>query len=208
MAGRGGGIRVRSVTALLGAVALPAVAGGLAYACARGRALGTLSSGWALTGILVAAGLGVVVFLFGLGNDSFASHLAGLATLAGVFLVSGHVEHAVLEDRGVEVVCVVRGVDRRVETSTSTDAQGHTTTTTNTYYDHRLDCPPGGPSELNGRNSRLGAVGDDLAVVHDPRGKVAPQPARSLDPGGLRTWALVALGAALLLGVGSVVDVR
>ncbi|MEU9377611.1 hypothetical protein AB0D94_28095 [Streptomyces sp. NPDC048255] len=184
----------------------PFVVGGLAYACSRGQALGTLSTGWAITGIVVAAALGAVVFLFGLGSDSFAAHLAGLAALIGVFLVSGHVQHAVLEERGVEIICVVRDVDRRVETSTSTDAQGHSTTTTSTYYDHKLDCPLGGPDELNGRNSKLAEVGADLAVVHDPRGKVSPEPARSLDPGGLRTWALIALGASLLLGVGAAID--
>ncbi|UUU44058.1 hypothetical protein [Streptomyces sp. NBC_00162] len=105
------------------------------------------------TGIVVAAALGVAVFLFGLGSDSFASHLAGLAALIGVFLVSGHVEHAVLEERGVEISCVVREVDRR-----------------------------------------------------DPRGKVSPQSARSLDPGGMRMWALIALCASLLLGVGAAID--
>ncbi|MBT2542903.1 hypothetical protein J7E99_19875 [Streptomyces sp. ISL-44] len=194
------------MTALLVAITFPLVVGGLAYACSRGQALGALSKGWAITGIVVAAALGVAVFLFGLGSDSFASHLAGLAALIGVFLVSGHVEHAVLEERGVEISCVVREVDRRVETSTSTDAEGHTTTTTTTYYDHKLDCPLGGPDELDGRKSKLAEVGADLAVVYDPRGKVSPQPARSLDPGGMRMWVLIALCASLLLGVGAAID--
>ncbi|MFG2291902.1 hypothetical protein [Streptomyces sp. NPDC048603] len=205
MKGRGG-IRSWRALPLLGALVFPALVGGLAYVCARGQALGTLSDGWAVTGTAVAMLVTVVVFLFGLGSDSFASNLAGAAAFIGVLLVTGAVGHSVLAERGVEVTCVVRGIDVRTEVSWTTDAQGHSTSETRTYYDHDLDCPPGGPDELDGRSGRAAEVGAELAVVYDPQGKVSPMPARSVDPDARRMWALIALGASTLLAVAGALD--
>ncbi|MEU6310694.1 hypothetical protein [Streptomyces sp. NPDC047014] len=108
--------------------------------------------------------------------------------------------HSVLEDRGVEISCVVLKVTERTETESSMDAQGHWTSTTRTSYDHRLDCPAGGPESLN-TASRLAKEGESLAVVRDPQGKVSPRAAGDVHGWGTRVAAAVAVGVAVLLGL-------
>ncbi|MER6257689.1 hypothetical protein ABT224_40850 [Streptomyces sp. NPDC001584] len=69
------------------------------------------------------------------------------------------------------------------------DAEGHWTSTTRTSYDHRLECPAGGPEHLD-TPSRLAKEGESLAVVRDPQGKVSPMAAGDVHGRGLRTAAV------------------
>ncbi|MBT2481831.1 hypothetical protein [Streptomyces sp. ISL-94] len=87
----------------------------------------------------------------------------------------------------------------RVETSTSTDSNGHTTTTSTTYYDYRLDCPSGRPTAMTSTTD-AGSKDQQLQVVYDPAGRIDPEPARGTDataawvPGSLIA-AAIAVGA-------------
>lgn len=80
------------------------------------------------------------------------------------------------------------------------DSEGHWTTTTRTSYDHRRDCPAGGPEHLD-TPSRLAKEGQSLTVVHDPQGKVSPRAAGVVHGWGLRTAAAVAVAVAVAVGV-------
>ncbi|MER6202271.1 hypothetical protein ABT234_33515 [Streptomyces sp. NPDC001586] len=126
--------------------------------------------------------------------------LSALPAGLGVILALASVGHSALEDRGVEISCIVLKVTEHTETESSMDAEGHWTSTTRTSYDHRLNCPAGGPEHLD-TPSRLAKEGESLAVVHDPQGKVSPRAAGDVHGRGLRTAAEVAVGAAALLGL-------
>ncbi|MGW7348877.1 hypothetical protein [Streptomyces sp. NPDC054854] len=169
---------------------------------ARESAYGSLGSWWFFLG-----GLLLPLVLLGwhaaLAARRGASLIALSALLAGLGAVLALVSvgHSTLEERGIEIDCIVLKVTERTETDSSMDdAEGHWAYTTRTSYDHRLDCPAGGPEYLN-TPSRSAKVDDSLAVVHDPQGKVSPQAAGDVHGQGMRTAAAVAVGTAVLLGL-------
>ncbi|WP_159047366.1 hypothetical protein [Streptomyces sp. XY332] len=112
--------------------------------------------------------------------------------------------HGALEDRGVQVSCVVLEVTEHTETDSSMDAEGHWTDTTRTSYDQRRYCPAGGGRPgAPGHPSRLAQGGESRALLHDPQGKVsraggrrgrAPGAGRR-NPGGVRETAPQAAAA-------------
>ncbi|MFJ1867425.1 hypothetical protein ACIOD1_22675 [Streptomyces sp. NPDC088097] len=129
--------------------------------------------------------------------------LIALSTLPaglGAILALASAGQSALEDRGVEINCVVLQVTEHTDTQSSLDADGHWTTTSRTSYDHRLDCPAGGPDHLD-IPSRLPKEGQSLTVVHDPQGKVSPRAAGDVHGSGLRTAAEITIGTAALLGL-------
>lgn len=183
------------------AVAAPPLAAALAFAVAWESAYGSLGN-WAsiLGGLLLPLGLlGWHAALAARRRASLIS-LSALPAGLGAILALASVGHSVLEDRGVEISCVVLKVTEHTETDSSMDAEGHWTSTTRTSYDHRLDCPAGGPQHLD-TPSRLAKEGGSVAVVHDPQGKVSPRAAGDVHGWGLRTAAEVAVGAAVLLAL-------
>jgi hypothetical protein len=105
----------------------------------------------------------------------------------------------VLEDRGRQVTCTVRDKDTRYETSTTTDANGLTSTTTTRYFDLALSCPDGGPRKVT-TTSDVGRKGRPLDVAYDPAGRIPPQPVSDTDHQELRLSAGL-VGAAVVIGV-------
>ncbi|MFD7554519.1 hypothetical protein ACFV9E_08255 [Streptomyces sp. NPDC059835] len=200
MARRHGGW-IRGLARTATALAAPPLAAALAFAVAWESAYGSLAT-WEL----ILGGLLLPLVLLGwhaaLASRRGASVIALSALPAGLgaILALASVGHSVLEDRGVEISCVVLKVTQHTETDSSMDAEGHWTSTTRTSYDHRLDCPAGGPEHLD-TPSRLAEEGESLAVVHDPQGKVSPRAAGDVHGWGLRTAAEVAVGTAMLLGL-------
>ncbi|GGQ12608.1 hypothetical protein GCM10010215_42010 [Streptomyces virginiae] len=183
------------------ALAAPPLAAALAFGVAWQSAYGSLGDwGFILGGLLLP------LLLLG-GHAALAARrgasliaLSALPAGLGAILAVASVGHSALEDRGVEISCLVLKVTEHTETESSMDSEGHWTSTTRTSYDHRLGCPAGGPEHLDAA-SRLAKEGESLAVVHDPEGKVSPRAAGDVHGWGLRTAAAVAVGAAVLLGL-------
>ncbi|MFD7258791.1 hypothetical protein [Streptomyces sp. NPDC059874] len=183
------------------ALAAPPLAAALAFGVAWESAYGSVGTwGFFLGGLLLP--LVLLGWHAALASRRGASLIALSALPAGLgaILALASVGHSTLEDRGVEISCIVLKVTEHTETESSMDADGHWTSTTRTSYDHRLDCPAGGPKHLD-MPSRLAKEGESLAVVHDPQGKVSPRAAGDVHGWGLRTAAEVAVGAAVLLGL-------
>ncbi|MET9700840.1 hypothetical protein ABZY31_28550 [Streptomyces sp. NPDC006529] len=183
------------------ALAAPPLSAALAFGVARWSAYGSLGNwGFILAGLLLPPAL------LGWHAARAARRRAPLVALSalpagiGAFLALVSVGHSALEDRGVEIRCVVLKVTERTWTESSTDAQGHPTSTTRTSYDHRLDCPAGGPKHLD-VPGRLAKEGESLAVLYDPQGKVSPRAAGDVHGRGLRTAAEGMVGVAMLMGL-------
>ncbi|WP_158721230.1 hypothetical protein [Streptomyces sp. NRRL S-241] len=183
------------------ALAAPPLAAALAFGVARQSAYGSLGNwGFFLGGVLLPLVLLGWHAAVAARREASLIALSALPAALGAILALASVGHSTLEDRGVEISCVVLKVTERTETETSMDAEGHWTSTTRTSYDHRLDCPTGGPEYLN-TPSQLAKEGESLAVVHDPQGKVSPRAAADVHGRGMRTAAAVAVGTAVLLGL-------
>ncbi|MEU9303275.1 hypothetical protein [Streptomyces sp. NPDC048269] len=150
---------------------------------------------WTVIGMLAALGLLGAGFL-----NRVLRFLPAALTLWALGMTVGAFDDWILESRGLDVTCTVLEKDSRVETSTSTDANGLTTTNSTTYYDYRLACPGGRPTAMT-TTSDVGHKDQQLQVVYDPKGRIDPEPARDTDatavwvPGSLIT-------AAIVVGVG------
>ncbi|MFJ9547292.1 hypothetical protein [Streptomyces erythrochromogenes] len=200
MAGRHGGW-ARGLWRTTVALVAPPLAAALAFGVAWKSAYGSLGDwGFFLGGLLLP--LVLLGWHAALAARRGASLIALSALPAGLgaILALTSVGHSALEDRGVEISCLVLKVTEHTETETSMDAEGHWTSTTRTSYDHRLDCPAGGPEHLDA-SSRLAKEDESLAVVHDPQGKVSARAAGDVHGWGLRTAAEAAIGVAVLLGL-------
>ncbi|MGW1773687.1 hypothetical protein [Streptomyces sp. NPDC002104] len=189
----------------MAAAAAPALAAGLALAVGWAGTTGWLGDGWPRNAWVALFGL--FVPLSGLALHSYAQSerrgsaltvLAGVPAVVGVFIALMGVDDLVLRERGVEVRCVVREVTSRVETDSAFAPEGQSVTRT-TLYDHRLDCPPGGPALLT-REREIAKAGEELRLVYDPWGRVPSERATDLHAWGLRSALLVAVGFAALLG--------
>ncbi|MCX5124314.1 hypothetical protein [Streptomyces sp. NBC_00347] len=183
----------------------PALAAGLALAAGWAGATGWLGHGWlrdawvALFGLFVPlSGLALHTYARAERRGSALAVLAGVPAVVGVFIALMGVDDLVLRERGVEVACAVREVVSRVETDSAFAPEGQRVTRT-TVYDHRLDCPPGGPALLT-REREIAKAGEELRLVYDPRGRVQPERATDLHAWGLRSAILLAVGFAALLG--------
>ncbi|WP_151774795.1 hypothetical protein [Streptomyces abyssomicinicus] len=150
---------------------------------------------WAVLGF--AAAFGLLGFFFLNGHMPFVSSALVLWSLG---LVAAGFGDLLLENRGREVTCTVLAKDTRVETTTSTDANGFTSTTTTTYYDLALGCPGDGPRKMS-TTEDTGREGRTLRVSYDPDGRLPPQPASSTDHRELWTAGWL-IAAAVVVGVG------
>jgi hypothetical protein len=188
-----------------------------------GRAVGAVALGLVLVWVQAAPwrpggvpGLALSIvsqaaFLVSLGLVFFGSTRATLGFLAFATLATCYfferetAEVRALADRGVTGQCQVLDVTERTVTEhTSGNGAGDPgTTTTRTVYDHRLDCPPGGPHKLS-RSTALGSEGEDVTLTWDPDGEVDARPAASVErerTGTSQVWAVVTGAATLALVV-------
>ncbi|MGR6999826.1 hypothetical protein ACU686_19940 [Yinghuangia aomiensis] len=149
--------------------------------------------------LLLLAVAGILFWGFG--------HQPGMIVALVTFLLTGvgamAAFHAVTEHafrgRAVTTSCLVRDVDRRVETSSSTDSQGHTTTTTNVYFDYDLACEAGRPSSMTIQH-HAADTGERLDVAYDPKGRLDPRPAADVTDGEAALWLAVScVGATAVL---------
>lgn len=168
----------------------------------------TASRPWVAAFPLVLAGLvwlGALAAEFGDESPFLLAAVTFLGLPMLLFTAGDTVEAGVIAERGVRTDCVVTRVDLRTETSTSTDANGGTTTRTTTYHDHRLRCAQPSITVLTS-NRELASQGKHLAVDYDPEGRLGPLPASAEDSysSGLR-WTI--LGLLLLVGFRVVVVV-
>lgn len=197
---------LRSPGWVAAAAGAPALAAGVALAAGWAGAAGWLGGGWlgdawvALFGLFVPlSGLALHTYAQAERRGSALAVLAGLSAAVGVFIALMGVDDLVLRGRGVEVTCVVREVASRVETDSSYRPEGQYLRRT-TQYDHRLDCPPGGPAGLT-REQEIAKAGEELRLVYDPRGRVQSERASDLHAWGLRAAILLSVGLASLWGV-------
>jgi hypothetical protein len=150
------------------------------------------------TGLLWLSG----VFLDAKMGLNFLALIALLIALATAWM---SVERAILLDRGVRTDCVVLNVTSRTETTNSYDGDGHWSTTTDTYYDHRLACDDPHVTGLTA-DRRLADDGATLVVDYDPLGRVPPTPADQTQSHDLYVRiTVIALVAAVLLRVVAVI---
>ncbi|MFF8268513.1 hypothetical protein ACF059_14085 [Streptomyces sp. NPDC016562] len=184
----------------LAAVAFPLLITGVLLAFLLLAAHGPGGRWWTVAGMLAAFGLLGFGFL---GRHVRFVPAALLLWALGMTVAS--FDDWVLASRGLDITCTVLEKGSRVETSTSTDSNGHTTTTSTTHYDYRLDCPGGRPTAMTSTTD-AGSKGQPLQVVYDPAGRIDPEPARGTDTtaawvaGGLLTAAMVVGAARELFG--------
>ncbi|WP_158634231.1 hypothetical protein [Amycolatopsis sp. WAC 04197] len=188
-----GGPVPQSVIAVVQPVLVVASSLAGAWLCAHSsRVLGGVLLGvglvlW-LTSILLAAAPGWVM-------------AGAAATVIAAFAAWEGVNDAALAERGVRTSCTVLDIQTRRVPIRTYDGE-HWSTTTETYYDHRLAC--GDEREENVSLSyRAAGEGARLDVVYDPDGAVATQPAGAVSDGTLSAWIggtslLVAVGARVL----------
>ncbi|MFH7595266.1 hypothetical protein WDV06_09185 [Streptomyces racemochromogenes] len=156
---------------------------------------------WTIAGELAAFGLLGFSFL-----NRHVRFLPAALLLWALGMTVASFDGWVLEGRGLDVTCTVLKKESRVETSTSTDANGYTSTHSTTYYDYRLGCPGGRPATMTS-TTNAGNVGRPLRVVYDPAGRIDPEPAR--DTEGTDVWVPAGLiAAAVVVGAGHELLVR
>ncbi|MCX5409749.1 hypothetical protein OHA37_38580 [Streptomyces sp. NBC_00335] len=186
---------------VLVAVGAPVAAAGVAFG------VGWAGAGGWLGGGLVVLG-GIVVPLAGLAYHAARAGQRGALLIAwsalpaavGGFLALNSVDHVALRERGVEVTCVVEAVTSRVERYSTFNVETGQTVHQTTKYDHRLGCPPGGPSALT-RDEELAKAGAQLRLVYDPRGEVQPEKPGDVHGEGMRHAVFAALLLAMAMGL-------
>ncbi|WP_371616571.1 hypothetical protein [Streptomyces sp. NBC_00454] len=185
----------------LAAVGVPAAAAGAAFGVGWAGAGGWLGGGWVvLGGILVPlAGLAYHAALVG-GRGAVLIAWSALPAAVGVFLALNSVDHVVLRDRGVEVTCVIEEVTSRDEVYSTFDPETGQSVHHRTKYDHRLNCPPGGPTALT-RDKALAKAGTELRLVYDPRGEVQPEKPGDVHSEGMRHAVFAAVLLAMAMGL-------
>ncbi|MFD7236159.1 hypothetical protein ACFWAT_12735 [Streptomyces syringium] len=190
---------------LAAAVGLPVAAVGLVIGA---RWLNAYGAGGVIAGVLgvlmVLAAMAIWVFSPSLSESGvvfFVSAVTLAIALGGAY---AGVDKWVLHSRGVRAQCAVLDVDKRVERHTTTDAQGFSSTTTTTSYDHRLDCAGGRPRAMT-TSRRIADKGDRLTVAYDPDGRVGPVPGGDVSDGGTARWVCgLGLAVTIVLRVGDV----
>ncbi|OKK21800.1 hypothetical protein AMK16_00440 [Streptomyces sp. CB00455] len=183
------------------AVALPLLITGVLLAFLLLAAHGPGGRWWTVAGMLAAFGLLGFTFL-----NRHLRFLPAALLLWALGTTVASFDGWVLESRGLDITCTVLKKDSRIETSTSTDSSGHTTTNSTTYYDYRLDCPGGRPAAMTSTTD-AGSVDRPLQVVYDPAGRIDPEPARG--NGATTAWVPGSLiAAAVVVGAGRELFVR
>ncbi|NYI03791.1 hypothetical protein [Allostreptomyces psammosilenae] len=196
------------------AVGVPLLAVGLAYG---GAWLNAHGPGWPsefLGNVVLFVGFALGFFSCVLYLRSerwfFTQFLVG--AVSGLLLalvvneVAGTVARDVMRSRGQSTTCEVLDVEVQVRTSNSYDSQGRVvSTSTTTYYVHRLDCAAGRPDEMT-LGASWGGPGDRIRVTYDPRGRLDPRPTELVEQegGGPNTLARVAFASAVALRLGYV----
>ncbi|MER6948461.1 hypothetical protein ABT294_30990 [Nonomuraea sp. NPDC000554] len=103
---------------------------------------------------------------------------SSIALSIALFAATDAVDAWVLTERGQTTPCTIVRVDMRQETHTTTNADGTTSTTTSTSYDHTLTCAQRQVTAMT-TDSPAGKAGERIAVAFDPQGRINPKPADS-----------------------------
>ncbi|MEU0242530.1 hypothetical protein ABZ234_33045 [Nocardiopsis sp. NPDC006198] len=133
--------------------------------------------------------------------EFFFAGAVSFLLLGSASVIAERITEEALLDRGIEVTCALLAVESRTITTTTHHADGTTSTSTRTVYDHTLDCPPGGPAEMTLGHS-AGPEGESAEITYDPRGRLDPVPSDSLPAGSPSPlpWWLLSAAAALRVG--------
>ncbi len=126
--------------------------------------------------LLTFAALGLVVF-----TSLFYEHWlvffgSFFALSISLFAVHTAVDEWTFHVRGETTSCTVLAVKEREVTSYHTNADGSSSTTTSTYYDHDLRCDVPEVREMTTGSSQ-GDPGTRVDVAYDPMGRLNAQPA-------------------------------
>lgn len=117
-----------------------------------------------------------------------------LTTLVATGCASWSIENRARKERGIEVTCTVIAITQ--ESRPTGDGTG-----SETYYLHRIACPPGGPSSVTS-GTREAEPGHRLRVVYDPENRLHPTTETSpVDWHLTATIAAIALAASLALNI-------
>ncbi|GAA4997630.1 hypothetical protein GCM10023205_83890 [Yinghuangia aomiensis] len=184
--------RRRMAVAVLTVPVAVAMAGGAAWLRAE-----TSVGGWAL--LFWVPILGILLGTSMMPRRTLVAFATFFTAFVAVAAADRAVEHHVFQGRAEATSCLVRDVDRRVEYSTSTDANGTTTSHTNVYYDYDLACDGGRPTSMT-LGHRPAGRGERLDVAFDPEGRLTPRPVDDVTDGGTALWvSLSCLGATVVL---------
>ncbi|MEE2041035.1 hypothetical protein Q8791_27815 [Nocardiopsis sp. CT-R113] len=135
--------------------------------------------------------------------EFFFAGLVSFMVLGGAYAIADRITEDALLNRGVAVTCELLDVASRTITTTTHDADGTTSSSTRTVYDHTLDCPGDGPTAMT-LGYGAGAEGESVEVAYDPRARIDPVPSDSLPTGAPSPWPWWVLSAAAVLRVGHV----
>lgn len=106
----------------------------------------------------------------------------------------------VLQGRGAVTACTILDVKTRTVYSSTTHADGTSSTTSTTYYDHTLRCAAPSITTMSTTHSTAGK-GASIQVAYDPTGRISPRPTSDADLRSSLRWALAGLAVAILLNL-------
>jgi hypothetical protein len=187
---------------LLAAVVAPLAGIGLMFASTMFYAYGpSWLDNWVGTLLQLAlwmACMGLVVFTNVYFEQVVVFFGSFLALGFAVFAAQSAADALVLHQRGLTTSCRIVHIDKREETHTTTDANGGTRTTTDTYYDHGLICLRPRITAMT-TGSPAGKVGERITVAYDPDGRIATQPAEGAFDYTTPLWVCV---VGTVVGIG------
>lgn len=169
-----------------------AMAGGGAWLRAE-----TSVGGWALLSWVPV--LGILLWTSTVPRRTAVAFVTFFSAFVAVAAADRAVEHHAFRGRAEAASCLVRDVDRREVYSTSTDANGNTTSHWDVSYVYDLACDGGRPASMT-LGHRPADKGERLEVAYDPKGRLDPRPVDDVSDGGTALWVCIACtGATVLL---------
>lgn len=184
--------RRRMSVAVLAVPVAVAMAGGAAWLRAE-----TSVGGWAL--LFWAPILGILLGTSMTPRRTAVAFVTFFSAFVAVAAADRAVEHHAFRGRAEATSCLVRDVERREVYSTSTDANGNTTSHWDVSYDYELTCDGGRPTSMT-LGHRPAGKGERLDVAFDPKGRLDPRPVDDVSDGGTALWVCIACtGATVLL---------
>ncbi|MFI6598794.1 hypothetical protein ACIBHX_21265 [Nonomuraea sp. NPDC050536] len=158
---------------------------------------------WVGSVLSVLIVLGAFLLIFGnvLAHDGCLVNIVVFLALSTAVLQGRAAYEAwVLQDRGATTACTVLEVHTRTETSTSTNADGTTSTHSTTYFDHTLRCDAPSITTMTTTHA-TGGKGAHLQVTYDPTGRISPRPTSDADLGSSLRWSIAGLALTILLNL-------
>ncbi|WP_214327097.1 hypothetical protein [Nonomuraea sediminis] len=158
---------------------------------------------WVGSVLSILITLGAFLLIFGnvsVHDGCLVGILVFLALSTATFQARTAYEAWVLQDRGAVTACTILKVNTRTVYSTTTHADGTSSSSSTTYYDHTLRCAAPSITTMTTTHATAGK-GASIQVAYDPTGRLSPRPTSDADLRSSLRWALVGLTLTILLNL-------